>query len=219
MQLTPETVEALFTRADGSFHFARWGRPLAPVVFGTDDATLTILKDAIRSVAGLGDLALVDADPEFGANVLIFFVEQWSELAEVPNLNRLFPEFDALLDRLDQAGANQYRSFRFDTDGAISLCLILLRMDESLSAVPAQTLGTVQMVQSMLLWSDMAFRTESPVGVVNQDGQTLPRPDIAALIRAAYDRLLPASSRQVSHAHRLAARANLLLGELNDDRG
>lgn len=218
MPMSPEDVEALFTRADGRFHFARWGRPLAPVVFGTDDATLTILKNAIRTVAGLGDLALVDADPEFGGNVLIFFVEHWSELTNVPNLNRLFPEFDALLDRLDQAGANQYRSFRFDAGGAISLCLILLRMDENLSTVPAQTLGTAQMVQSMLLWSDLAFRTDSPVGVINDDGHTLARPDIAALIRAGYDRLLPASSRQSSHAHRLAARACLLLGELNDDR-
>lgn len=212
--MTPDIAQAYFTRADGSFHFARWGRPLAPVVFGTDDATLTILKEAIRLVAALGDLRLEDADPEFGANLLVFFVEDWSDLAEVPNLNRLFPDFDALLDRLQQAGANQYRSFRFDAEGAISLCLILLRMDAELSAVPAQTLGTMQMVQSMLLWSDTAFRHESPVAVLETDGPAITRPHIAALIRAAYDPVLPPASQDPTHAHRLAARATLLLGDL-----
>ena len=30
----PAEVEALFTRADGAYLFARWGRPIVPVVFG-----------------------------------------------------------------------------------------------------------------------------------------------------------------------------------------
>ncbi len=33
-------IETLFTRGDGSFAFARWGRAICPVVFGVDDATL-----------------------------------------------------------------------------------------------------------------------------------------------------------------------------------
>ncbi len=211
--MTPETVEALFTRSDGTFRFARWGRPLAPVVFGTDDASLDLIKDALRATAALGKLEIVDTDPEFGANLLIFFVSEWGELAGVPNLDRLIPDLGPLLDRLDQAEANQYRSFRFDADGAISLCTILLRMDADLSALSAQTLATGQMVQSILLWSDTAFRSESPLATLTDDGHTVARPDIAALIRAAYDPVLPAASENSVHAHRLAARARLLLGD------
>ena len=37
--MTPGEVEALFTHADGSFLFARWGGPLAPAAFGVDAAT------------------------------------------------------------------------------------------------------------------------------------------------------------------------------------
>ncbi|WP_112324128.1 hypothetical protein [Oceanibium sediminis] len=215
--MTPEKTERLFTRSDGSFHFARWGRPLAPVVFGTDDATLSILKDTIREVASLGDLRLTDADPEFGANLLVFFVQDWTDLAGVPNLDRLIPDMAALLDRLGQAGANQYRSFRFDEGGAISLCILFLRMDAELADVPAQTLMTAQMVLSMLLWSDTAFQSESPVAQVTDSGHAVARPDVAALIRSAYDPVLPAVSHDPAHAHRLAARAGLLLGDLADE--
>ena len=211
--MTPEQVTALFTRADGSFRFARWGRPLAPVVFGTDDASLSIVKDAIRETAALGDLTLTDTDPELGANLLVFFVADWAELRSVPQLDRLLPELPQLLDRLGQAGANQYRSFRFDEGGAIRLCLVFLRMDAELAAVPAQRLAAAQMVQSMLLWSDRAFGPgDSPVAAVTAAGHTVARPDIAALIRAAYDPRLPAASDDPALAYRLAARARLLLG-------
>jgi len=35
--ISPEDIEALFTRADGSYLFARWGRRIVPVAFGTDE--------------------------------------------------------------------------------------------------------------------------------------------------------------------------------------
>ena len=41
-----EAVEQLFKRKDGSYKFARWGRPIAPVVFGVDDTTLGYLRHA-----------------------------------------------------------------------------------------------------------------------------------------------------------------------------
>lgn len=210
--MTPERVEALFTRSDGGFHFARWGRPLAPVVFGTDDPTLHILKDGVQEVATLADLPLVDTDPELGANFLMFFVRDWPELSAVPHLERLLPELPQLLDRLIQAGANQYRTFRFDAGGAIKLCIVFLRLDENLAGLPAQTIGAAQTVQSLLLWSDTAFRDESPIGQVTEAGHAVATPEIAALIRAAYDPVLPAMSQEPSHALRLAARAGGLLG-------
>jgi hypothetical protein len=48
--MTPDQIEAHFTRSDGSYLCARWGRPIVPVVFGVDDATLAVVKGAIEAV-------------------------------------------------------------------------------------------------------------------------------------------------------------------------
>ncbi len=209
--MTPDEVEACFTRSDGSFRFARWNRPLAPVIFGTDDASLTPLKDAIRTTAFIANLDVVETDPELGANFLMFFCQRWAELSDIPNLDRLIPDFAALIDRLGQAGANQYRSFSFDADGAIKLCVILLRYDEALSVVSAQTLATAQTIQSLLLWSDKAFMEKSPIAMVAGQDIAVVAPDIAALTRAAYDKTLPDQTTDPSLALRLAPRVSRLL--------
>ena len=208
--MTADEIEALFTRSDGRFAFARWGRPLAPVVFGVEDATLGTIKGAIEAVAALAGLEMSEIDPELGANFMVFFVRDWSELTETPHLDRLVPELATLVPRLEEAGANQYRIFRFDAEGAILACLLFLRMDEELSQVPADTLALAQVVQSVLLWSDTAFRGTSPLARHGETGTTVLRPEIAALVRAAYDPVLPHAAQDASHALRLAARMGAL---------
>ena len=202
--IAPETVEALFTRADGAFLFARWGRPIVPVVFGVTEATISVLKGAIEALCVLTDHRMAETDPELGANLMVFFVPDWSDLAGVPDLDRLVPDLAPLLGRLEAAEANQYRLFRFDADGAIRACFAFIRMDAHLSDVPAETLALNQMVQAMLLWSDRAFAETSPLAL--HEGQTVLRPEIAAVLRAGYDPVLPAMSQDASHALRLAAR-------------
>lgn len=204
--LPPDEIEAFFTRSDGRYAFARWGRPIAPVVFGVDDATLGVIKGAIQAVAALAGHDVAETDPEFGANLMFFFVRDWTELAQVPNLDRLIPDFGPLLTRLKAEEANQYRIFRFDAAGAICSSFVFLRMDAAMSALPAETLALGQVVQTILLWSDTAFRTRSPLATVPQSGAVILRPDIAGLIRAAYDPVLPAAAADPSHALRLAAR-------------
>ncbi len=54
----------LFTDPDGSYRFARWGRPVVPVVFGVDDDTLTHLKDAIARTVAITGGRLEETDPE-----------------------------------------------------------------------------------------------------------------------------------------------------------
>ncbi len=53
MDIESQTIEQLFTRADGAYVFARWGRPIVPVVFGVDDASLAVFKGAIEAVVTL----------------------------------------------------------------------------------------------------------------------------------------------------------------------
>lgn len=203
--LEPAEIEALFTRTDGTFLFARWGRPIVPIVFGVDDRTLGIVKGAIEAVVEMADHKMAETDPELGANLMIFFFRDWEELREVPDLDRLVPDLDPLVDRLVAAGANQYRIFRFDEAGAIRASFVFLRMDEELSAVPAETLALSQIVQTILLWSDRAFTDRSPLAAL-PGGALVLRPEIGALIRAGYDPVLPGVAQDPSHALRLSAR-------------
>jgi len=203
--LSLDEIEALFTRADGEFLFARWGRPIVPVVFGVEDATLGTVKGAVEAVVALAGHAMAETDPDLGVNLMMFFFRDWQELLAVPDLDRLVPDLGPLVDRLIAAAANQYRIFRFDEAGAIRASFVFLRMDEELSAVPAETLALSQVVQTVLLWSDRAFADRSVLGQV-ADGPVVLRPEIGALIRAAYDPVLPAMSGDPAHALRLAAR-------------
>ena len=184
--------------------FARWGRPLVPVVFGLDDATLPIVKGAIEAVVVLAGHKMAETDMELGANLMVFFCRDWTELTGVPNLDRLIPDLGGIVARLTAAGANQYRAFRFDDQGAIRAAFVFLRMDERLAALPAETLALNQAVQVILLWSEQAFTAQSTLA--QTDAGVILRPDIAALIRAAYDPLLPAAAQDASLALRLFAR-------------
>ncbi len=201
----PAWVESHFTRRDGTFRFVRWGRPIVPVIVGTNDEGCKIFDDGIKAVARIAKLPVQEMDSELGANFLVFLVNDWVELLQAPNLIRLIPNLNDLIATLTEHEANQYRVFSFDEDGAIKICITLLRYDEELQKVSAQTLAVGQAYQGMLLWSDAAFTAESPLAVTD-DGLCVVKPTHADLLRVAYDPTLPAVAKDASFAHRLAAR-------------
>lgn len=205
--MTPSQIEALFTRGDGQYLFARWGRPLVPVVFGVEDASLAVFKGAFEAVMALAGHKMAETDPELGANLMVFCFRQWGELLEVKDLGRLVPELTALVARLEATGANQYRIFRFDRDGAIKAAFVFLKMDAALAAMEAEALALAQAVQTVVLWSDRAFDGTSPLARVGE--RVILRPEIGAVIRAAYDPVMPVVARDPSHALRLAARVGV----------
>lgn len=198
-------VEAQFTRRDGSFRFARWGRALVPVIVGTNDEGCQIFEGGIQAVARIAGLEVGELDPDLGANFLVFLVNDWAELTEAPNLVRLIPNLNDLIANLTEHDANQYRVFNFTEDGAIRLCITMLRYDDELQRVSAQTLAVGQAVQGMLLWSDKAFMDESPIAVTD-DGLCVVKPIFADLLRTAYDPVLPNAATDASLALRIAAR-------------
>lgn len=200
----PAEIEALFTRGDGQYLFARWGRPVVPVVFGVDDASLAVFKGAFEAVVALAGHRMAETDPELGANLMVFCFRDWAELLEVKDLGRLVPELPVLVARLEAAGANQYRIFRFDAAGTIKAAFVFLRMDAALAAMEAETLALAQAVQVILLWSDRAFDGTSPLARAGE--RVILRPEIGAVIRAGYDPVMPGVARDPSHALRLAAR-------------
>ncbi len=205
-----DAIKALFTRADGQFLFARWGRPIVPVVFGVEDATVSVFKGAIEAVVALADHKMAEHDPELGANLMVFFLRDWSELNTTPNLDRLLPDLAETVVRLHDADANQYRSFRFDPDGGIKAAFIFIRMDDAMAEASADTIALSQIVQTILLWSDTAFLGASPLAVLKDDGPVVLKPDIADIIRAAYDPVLPVASTEPALALRLSARIGAL---------
>ncbi len=202
--MTPQEIETLFTRDTGDYVFARWGRPIAPTVFGVEDETLSVVKGAFEAVTTLAGHEMAETDPELGTNCMIFFFREWSELLAVPDLDKLVADLPELVARLAEQGANQYRVFRFEEDGAIQAAFVFLRMDEQMLAQPADSLALSQVVQTVLVWSEGAFRTQSPLAIAGE--ATILRPEIANVIQAAYDPVLPAVSRDKSHALRLFAR-------------
>lgn len=203
--MTPEQIQALFTR-DGAYAFARWGRPVAPVVFGVDDATLAVVKGALDAVARLAGREIAETDPELGANLMIFFFRDWSELREVPNLGAMIPDLDATVARLEAAEASRYRAFRYDASGAIQAAFVFLAMRGPLAELPAETIALTEAVETVLAWGETAFSESSPLALHPETGAVILRPEIAGLIRAAYDPVLPDAAGDPSHVLRLAAR-------------
>ncbi|TLP58406.1 hypothetical protein FEE96_18415 [Parasedimentitalea maritima] len=204
--MTPEQIEQLFTRTDGSYAFARWGRPIVPVVFGVEDETLKVVKGAVEAVATLAGAQMDELDGELGANLMFFFFRDWDELLDVPDLGRLIPDLESLVGRLKAANASQYRAFRFDNDHAIQAAFVFLRMTGEMADIPAETLALSQAVQVIVMWGDQAFSETSPLAVLPETGATILRPEIAGVIAAAYDRMMPPSADDTSHALRLFAR-------------
>ena len=78
----------------------------------------------------------------------------------------------------------------------------------ALKKLNAENLALIQVVKAMLVWSDLAFQNASPLAL-RENGETVLRPEIAALLKAAYDPTMPPKANDPSHSLRMAARVTL----------
>ncbi|MGR3322111.1 MAG: hypothetical protein ACU0DK_09295 [Pseudooceanicola sp.] len=210
--MTPDQVAACFTGPDGDYAFARWSRPIVPVIFGVEPETLGVLKSAIEAVVFAAGHKMAETDAELGANLMIFFLRDWRELSGLDNLDRMIPELKPLIARLEAGDASQYRTFRRDADGGIRAAFVFLRMTGPMARQPAAELGLEQAVKAMLTWAPAAFAETSPLARPAGGGDAVLRPDFAALLAGAYDPVMPVASDDPSHALRLSARVSLASG-------
>lgn len=187
--MTADEIARLFTR-DGAYLCARWGRPVAPVMFGLADETLAVFRAATGAVLRDAGVEMAETDPETAANLIAFFVRDWDELRALRNLDRL-TGIAGLPGRLAAGRANRYRLFRFDGDGAIRACITFVRLADTPWGTHPGPLAEALAVNALLTFAR----------------ETVPSAPLAAVIRAAYDPVLPARATDASHALRLAARA------------
>ena len=82
-------------------------------------------------------------------------------------------------------------------------------MDKNLFSVSAEILCLNQAVQMFLLWSDDAFKENSPT-LITKNGGVILNPLVGDIIRAVYDPTMPLISNDKSHALRIQARIDLL---------
>lgn len=202
--MTPEQIEHVFTQADGSFLCARWGRGIAPVVFGAEEQTVGVVKAAAQLVCGLIGHEVDEMDPDTGVNLMVFFLRDWAELRDVPDLDQMVPGLGDLVARLEATSAESYRGFRYDEAGAIRTAFVFLRMTGALAEVPADLLALGEIVRVMASWGSDAFDVMALTSV--ESGQSVLSADVLRLLKAVYDPMLPAVAADRSHALRLAAR-------------
>lgn len=200
-------IASYFTDRTGQYCAVRWRRPIAPVVFGVDNATLAVVKGAVEAAVTLAGHRMAETDPEMGANLWFFFFRDWDELLAVPDLEGLVGGLPGLVARATAAGADQARLFRHEEDGAIRAAFVFLRMSGPLGAIPADALALDQAVRVLATFAEGGL---PPGGAIaDMAGGVAIAPEIARLLRALYDPLMPDAARDASHALRLAARVGL----------
>ncbi len=207
--LDAQKIARLFTDRAGDYYAARWRRPIAPVVFGVDDATLSVVKGAVEAAVALAGHRMAETDPEMGANLWVFFFRDWDDLLAVPDLENLVGGLSGLVKRAVAAGADQARLFRHEADGAIRAAFVFLRMAGPLADQPADALALDQAVRVLATFAEGGL----PVGAVTVDtgeGAVI-APPVGRMLRALYDPLMPDVARDASHALRLAARLSRLV--------
>jgi hypothetical protein len=102
-----------------------------------EDATVSILKGAIEAVVALAGHAMAETDPELGANLMVFFIRDWSELTATPGSTgccRICPTSSRGWRRRRQPVPR----LPLRADGAIKAAFVFVRMDAHLSEDPGR---------------------------------------------------------------------------------
>ena len=209
-------IEKLFTQSNGVFHFARWGRPIAPVIFGVDDATLGAVKTVMTQVLAITGQVMVETDPEMGANFIWIFCADWAEVQNLPDIDKLLPHWAQTQIKLREQKSNSYRYIAYDGDGAIRFCALVIKIAGAYGQQPLPVIATTQILQSLCSFAPNKFAQDSPIAL-DHNGVCSIKPPYRAVLQAAYDPVLPAASADATLALRLKARVDIILARIEND--
>ena len=212
--LSENEIKDLFTQADGTYQFARWGRPIAPVIFGVNDQILAGLKAAISSTIGITGQKMGELDPDLGTNMMWIFCRDWDEVLELPDIEKLIPGIREKMTDIKNSNASSYRYLTFDKDGAIMFACVLIRPVGEYANQPVSVIGAAETLLTLATFGAGAFKKESPIAVIKENNVVVVKPKYAAVVRAAYDQTMPARSDDPAHALRVKARADILIKDL-----
>lgn len=201
--MTPQTLRAYFTGADGGYRFARWTGPIRAAVFGEGAVTPAVLAEALGRVGALtghpGGL-VTDGAMTWGLGL----VRDWPDLLDLPGLGRLMPDVARFAAEAERRGWNQFRRFSHDGAGGITGCIGLVRLAGPLGALAPETLALRQAALVRLSWSVPHLLQVGLAEAAPGGGDRL-RPEIETVLAAAYDAAVPPASTDPAHADRLAA--------------
>lgn len=207
--MTPDDIRTYFARAGGQYQFARWNRPIVPVVFGDHCLDPGLLREALVRLSGItGHPVDLEAPPSamtYGTLV----VREWRDLAATPGAGKAMPGLAKLGAEAERQGGNQFRTFQRDWRGGIKRCVAVIRTAAGrFDDLTPESMALRQAALSFLHWSIpgvVKLRLVMP----GPDGVDDLKPEVVALLRAAYDPAMPVSSRDPRHADQLAERMGL----------
>jgi hypothetical protein len=204
--MTPDEIRTYFSTPNQGYFFARWNRPIVPVVFGDHCLEPDLLKAALGRLGELTGQPVDLAAPASSMNYGTLVVRDWRDLTDMPGVPRLMPNLAKLAAQLEAEGANQYRVFQRDWRGGIKRCFAAIRTGTGRFAdLTPESMALRQVTLSFLQWSIPGIVKVGLVGP-GPDGRDDLKPQTAALLKAAYDPALPTSSKDPRHAEALAAR-------------
>jgi len=212
--LSEDEIKDLFTQTDGTYQFARWSRPIAPVVFGVNDDILKGLRAAIEATVGITGQKLADVDPELGTNFMWVFVREWDELLVLPDIEKLIPNLNQKLVEIKKSNSNSYRYLTFDPDGGIMFACVIIRPMGDYAKQSVSAIGSAETMLTLATFGKKAFANESPLAMIPENKVIVVKPKYAAVIRAAYEETMPVRAIDASHALRIKARADKLIKDL-----
>lgn len=214
--LSPQHIETMFMHSDG-YRFARWARPIVPVVFGVEDETLGIMKTAIATTVGITGRKIEELDPEIGANFMWFFCKDWEEILDIPKLEKLIPNLKEIISTLQSNNINTHRVFSFEATGGIKLCVVLICLKGEVATISIDALTMRETFLALTLWSSSYFLKINPIAVIATNTLCVVKPKYAVVLRAIYNPILPNATTDKTHALRVFARAFKLWKEMENE--
>jgi hypothetical protein len=191
--VTPDEIAAYFTKPNGEFLFRRWASPIVPHAFGPTAPESEVLYQAFDTISALSGHPVVRAPDGVGMNLTFFFINEASDMMKLPGAEGFLGMLAMLVKQLMSGKSALRRNFTTDDKtGAISQMTMIARTSGWLRHHPPESLALRLAVLTHLTWALRRDQKAPPLLVADAPGGV--HPNVAAILRVAYDPSLPDAS-------------------------